>query len=416
MLDQFKGEIFHHPAALEYSGNTCSHSCAYCFANTRSSERRFSVAALAKLCLGRSRSDSLSAWLFNHGHAVCVSNRSDPFCRSNRDNTPAVFELLDLVENGVYIQTKGVSDTRNWDVLDRFRKRNVVVYITISGVRDAVLKRVEPGAPLYSERVRLAKYCKARGWNVVIGLNPCFEPWLGESEIDEVVDELNGVGIDEYFIEPLWLNRATYELYPASRRERMPEREVGGVFDHHSDGVFYAFRQTARLYKRGLRVYTQGLPKRTEYGLDGYRLLGKTMNPVYTFVNWAYETNAATGKNVFTFTDFLKVMLKGNEEFVEYRNRDFYKYIMCVNRGVWKRDSLARTAKSLEDVYRVCWNNLSIHNSPQKLPCFYTVGHDGKPTLDDNGDVEIKFLGETGIGSNRMQYAPADELGGKEVR
>ena len=43
----------------------------------------------------------------------------------------------------------------------------------------------------------------------------------------------------------------------------------------------------------------------------------------------------------------LKVMLKGNEEFVEYRNRDFYKYIMCVNRGVWKRDSLARTAKSI---------------------------------------------------------------------
>jgi len=415
MLEQFKGEVFHHPAALEYSGNTCSHGCAYCFANTRSAERTFSLSSLSKLCLGKSKSDSLMAWLFNNGHSVCVSNRTDPFGVSNADNTPVALELLDIVPNGVYFQTKGLSDERNWDVLDRFKKRNVVMYITISGTRDEVLKRIEPGAPKYADRVKLARYAKERGWNVVIGLNPCWEPWLGASEIDDVVVELGSFGVDEFFVEPLGLTRTTYAQMAPGRRERMPEIEVCGAFDKFGESSCYAFRQVARLHKAGVRVYTQGFPLATKYGLDGYALLGKVINPVYTFTNWAYAQNAATGKNIFTFGDFLSVMLNANEELFDYHNRDFYKYIMCVNRGVWKQGGLAKRAASMTDVYRVCWNYPNMYHSPQRLPCFYTIGSNGVAERDDNGDIILKFLGEAGIGSRRKQIAPADELGGKGV-
>lgn len=408
MLDVFKGEFFHHPAALEYSGNTCSHACAYCFANTRSADRRFSIAALAKLCLGKSKSDTWMKYLFNCGQAVCISNRTDPFGKSNADNTPTVLELMDLVPNGVYFQTKGLSDERNWDVLDRFKKKNVVMYITISGKRDEVLKRVEPGAPCYAERVKLAKYAKERGWCVSIGVNPCWEKWFSESEIIEMEDELRGFGVDQFFIQSLSMNRKTWAGLSEDRRNRIGAADAEGAFVWNSKEKSYYMDQAFRMMEKGLRPFTMFLAYRTDY--DDCTALGKYITPMRKFINHAFDESAASGKFVFTFGDFIRFMLDGKEELANYESREFNKYILAINRNLWKQSNAAKSAKNIIDLYRLAWNDRMLMFAPWTYNSFVAIGKDGKIERDEDGNVICGFLGEAGLGCVHSQVMTVEEV------
>ncbi len=417
MLDVFKGELFIHPAALDYSGNTCSHACAYCFASLRSADRRFSIAKLGKLCLGRSTSGALGDALFNLGYPVCVSNRSDPFCKANGDNTRAVLELLDLVPNGVFFQTKGVSDPSAWRALDAFRKKNVVMYITISSTSPEISRRIEPGAPDPADRIELARYAKSRGWEVIIGINPCVGQWMPEEDLISLEDTLLESGIDRYLVMPLSLNSRDATTMSGARREML---EADGVLDEtiRHDGQFYHWvRQYRRMNRRGLHAYSVCGPLPCHMDDLACAKLGKHMNSVQHFTDYAWDEHARSGKTLFTFPDFLRVMTDGNPEMAAFSHPDMYKYILCINRAVWKAGGLAKTARTFPDVYRVLWNSPSMVHSPCNLWCFTRlVDGSGRPVRDERGDMQLVFLGGGPIASrDRKAAMTAEDLREKGV-
>lgn len=418
MLEPFKGELFIHPAALDYSGNTCSNACAYCFASLRAEERRAQVRKLSNLCLGKSAGSSHTDWLFNQGYPICVSNKSDPFATSNRDNTGVVLQLLDMIPNGVFFQTKGLSKGVDYSLLDGFKKQNVVMYITIDTLDDGICKRIEPGAPLPRSRIELAKYAKSRGWEVIIGLNPLVKEWMPESSLVALEDELYASGINRYLMMPLSLNGKDVEGMSATRRGRFEDSVIKSAIEHDEAWLHWNEQYWRMNHKPGIHAYSVNGWRPCHMDDLACAKLGKHMNSVQHFVDFAWDENAKSGKTVFSFQDFVAVMTDGNPEMWTYENGDIYKYIMCVNRAVWKDGGLAKSAKSFIDVYRVLWNERRIVHSPQNIKVFTVIADDGgKPIRDYYGDIQIAFLGRGGFRpSDRKSAMTVDEIEGKGVK
>ena len=415
MLDVFKGEFFIHPAALDYSGNVCSNNCAYCFASMRSEDRRASVKKLIDLCLGKASGKTLADWLFNQGYPVCISNRSDPFATSNENNTPQILQAMDLVPNGIFFQTKG--GRNDMKMLDAVKKENVVMYITISAMREEISKRVEPGAMLPRHRIELAKYAKARGWEVIIGLNPMWKPWISEAEIIELEDELKASGIDRYLMMPLSMNAKDLDGMNKVRRARMPDVETADACSKDGEGFAFWKEQFWRMTRKGLRVFSLPMVTPCHMDDDACTRLGKHMNSIQHWTDFAYDEFDRSGKRVFTFSDFLGVMTKGNDDLLSYRNKDCFKYILCCNRALWKQGGLAKTADSFVDVYRVCWNEDALVYSPRRKLCFTTLADkDGKPVRDDYGDIQLVFCGRDDWRRERKPLMTVEDLAGKGVR
>lgn len=421
MLEPFKGEFFMHPAALDYSGNTCSNACAYCFASLRSEERRAQVRKISNLCLGKADGTSHTDWLFNQGYPVCMSNRSDPFATSNRDNTGVVLQLMDMVPNGVFFQTKGLSRGVDYSLLDGFKKKNVVMYITIDTLNDEICKRIEPGAPLPQQRIELAAYAKSRGWFVEVGLNPCVREWMPDGDFETLVGKLDDAGVDGYFLQNLSLNKVDVSRMNAARRARLDEKAViDAVEDRVGDaGDHDAFvRRYFWLVKNGKVAHIGITPLKSRLMALECEHLGKAVTPVCSFVDYAWDENERTGKNVYTFSDFLGFMTKGNEEMLSYSHGDLYKYIMVVNRALWKSSNRVKSARTFTDVYNICWNMGGVYNSPQNRFCFAKiVGSDGKAVRDEFGNIQLYFLGrDEEMRRKHARTVSVGEIEGKEVR
>lgn len=416
MLDTFKGEFFMHPAALEFSGNTCSNACAYCFASLRAEERTAQVRKLANLCLGKSAGTSHIDWLFNNGYPICVSNRSDPFATSNRDNTGVVLQLLDMVPNGVFFQTKGLSKGVDYSLLDGFKKQNVVVYITIDTMNDEICKRIEPGAPLPSARLELAKYAKSRGWFVEIGINPCVKEWLSDADFEKLIEKTSEIGVDGYFLSFLSLGAKDIKVMNSSRLGRLGDKPVDDSVNDKGDVACYVDRYH-RLLDLGKVAHIGITPYKSPLMDLECAKLGKAINPVCSFVNWAWDKNQLVGSTVFTFADFISVMFRGNPEMATYSHSELYKYIMTVNRALWKSNNKVKSIRTFEEVYRTCWNFQTLRNSPQNRFCFAKiVDSSGKAIRDDYGNIKLYFLGrDRDARRNNIRTISIDDLKRKGV-
>lgn len=396
MLSQFLGEFFTHPAALDYSGNTCSNNCAYCFASLRTETRTANPKHLWDRCTRQNirpgRKPSMTDWFFDRGYAICVSNRSDPFAASNLADTPIVLQALDMVPNGVFFQTKGMA--RGWDVsmLDGFRKRNVMMYITISTLDEGISRRVEPGAPLPQARVELARYAKSRGWGVEIGINPCHKAWLPMKDIERLMETMDEIGVRQFYAQPLSLREKEYEVMPDARRNRMPRSEIENAFVRYGDWE-YVLGVMRLMNQHGFDCFVNGTPLISPLMDDECKVLGKCVNPVQRFNNWAHRELIAGRQKVFRFGDFIRVMFDGNPDMAELENRTLYQYCMNGSRDEWRANRLAKTAKTFTDVYRVCWNTRRFGASPQNSLGFAVIlDDDGRPVRDEYGDKLIYDL------------------------
>jgi len=192
MLETFIGGYLFHPAALDYSGPTCTNGCVYCFANINKSERKASLKQ-AITCLYKKEATTYRDLLVKLGYPICVSNRSDPFSRNNARETAQLFSCLSEFSNGIFIQTKcgpGMDEA----IVALNGKSNVVWYITVTTMRDDLSKQIEPFAPASSERLAWAKKLHDMGYLVVIAVNPCTDIWMPMSDLQDLMRYMKGAG------------------------------------------------------------------------------------------------------------------------------------------------------------------------------------------------------------------------------
>ena len=105
MLEVFLGGYLFHPAALDYSGDTCQNKCAYCFANINKEFRAGNLQGAIN-SFYRKEPKTYKDMLLAEGYPICVSNRSDPFAKNNERDSIALFTHLAERKNGIFIQTK----------------------------------------------------------------------------------------------------------------------------------------------------------------------------------------------------------------------------------------------------------------------------------------------------------------------
>jgi DNA repair photolyase len=133
-IDLFTGELLVHRALLEVSMNTCSHNCAYCFANIKKAARYFKV----KSFINSLSAGGLTGELLKRVVPVCLSNNTAPFAENNWIITE--FVVGDMQQRGyrMMFQTKGGSNA--YEILRSVHPS--VIYVTITSDDDVVSRRV----------------------------------------------------------------------------------------------------------------------------------------------------------------------------------------------------------------------------------------------------------------------------------
>lgn len=167
-----------------YTG--CGHHCLYCYA--RSYIPGFDRPRPKKDLINRVRHD---ASVLPKGSLISVAESSDPYTPPERVLGLTREVLKILIERGhrVLVVTKSDLVTRDADVL----MGRAAVTITVTTLDDEVAKKIEPGAPPPSKRIRAVEELTRRGVPVSVRIDPIIpyindDPIMLERLVKEVAD------------------------------------------------------------------------------------------------------------------------------------------------------------------------------------------------------------------------------------
>ena len=109
----------------------------------------------------------------------------------------------------VFFQTKG--GKRALELISRYGIRSVV-YVTITTPNDDISRRIEPNAPVSSERIELIKQLRALGHEVIVGINPLVEQWCSNEQAAQLIERLQEIGVYGVVIAPLHIGRTQKKI------------------------------------------------------------------------------------------------------------------------------------------------------------------------------------------------------------
>jgi len=354
---------------------------------------------------GKSKSNGLLNFLFKHGHPICISNRSDPFCATNINDTLAVLRILAQQPNGIFFQTKGGVGID--DALDILRgKRDVVFYITITTIRDDISSRMEPGAPLPGERIKLAKDLKKNGYEVIIAINPCFEPWMPESDLIDLEENLLECGISHYVFQRLKVSWRDIKSFSPYRISQFSDDEMKKATE--KTDKYFQF-QVERQIAKGLNTVAFGMPYKTGFFKSIHASLPRSLNNLYSLINNLNEPREVR------FEEYRDVMLFGSEHLLSFSGLEIPKYILNQNRAVWKNPKRQKI-RMFEQLLNVFWNDNGMSASPQNNFLFRVITDGGNPIVDNDGNIVLWHDGEIHRKPRTFEITKGKEVTNDEIK
>jgi len=384
MIENFIGEFMFHPAPLELSGNTCSHNCCYCFANIRKQARYLELKSVIrqidKRCIKTFQDN-----LIKEGYPICLSNKTDPFSKSNYIHSIELARQLNRLQNGLFVQTK------TGEGIDKFieafsNRMDIVFYITITTLDEEIRKRIEPGAPSTEERFLTAEKLKNKGYHVIIALNPILESWMPIDDVYKVIERCKRIGIYNICTEALHLNQKEVDSFSSSRLNSFTKEEIEyGV--KRKTFQDYVKKIIPILINEGINVVKLGMPYKTNF-YDGIKKTFSSIFPnQYDIINYSH----IKGTGVYTFDDFYNVSVD-NKPFFEREFKEVNKYLVKSSIKAWSESVEAHNIYTLKGVMREFWNNNKYPQSMQRNQAYRTiVNNDNKPILDSNKNVSLYF-------------------------
>lgn len=384
MITDFIGEFMFHPAALEFSGNTCTHDCAYCFANLRKSQRTMDLKAIIKQ-INKKECKTYQDALIKEGYAICMSNKSDPFSNSNYLSTIALGYEFNKLKNGLFIQTKGGKGIDEFLKAINYKK-NIVWYITITTLNESIRKRIEKNAPTSEERFTLAKKLKDLGYLVIIALNPVLEKWMPLNDLEIYLSKCKKIGIKHICVEPLHLTEIE-----AKKAKRMEKDEC----EYACNRKAYSYQNYAKkiipiIKEKGFHVVKIGNALYSEFFYDIRKIFDKIFPNQYDLINYCHNE---VKKGIITFNTFYSVSVD-NKHFFEREFKYVNRYILKANIHEWAASKEAKKIFSLKEVLRFIWNNQKIQSSMSRSKAFrIVVNNEGEEIRDKNGNIQLYFNG-----------------------
>lgn len=376
MLDVFFGGLLFHPAALDYSDETCSHGCAYCFANINKAYREGDLEGAIRR-LWRKDDTTLTGWLLREGYPICVSNRTDGFAANNLRNTRALFTHLAERENGVFIQTKGGDGIG--EIIEMLPKKPVI-YISITMLDDDLAKTVEKNAPLPSARLALARHFIERGYTVVAAINPCNKSWLPPDHFRELHRRFAEAGVKNVVIEMLDMGTMRLRKIGEARQIRL----VKATDTIGADDRQYVRECTGALVAAGFQVAKKGMPWASEFYTPVEATLGKVMPSLQTFINQLYARQATEVR----YAEFIEWVGRHLAVDVPVRGNALRGYLLRNGFDTWKAHQRVDTFRELMNI---AWNDPKTHIGLQNHALLTTVKDNGIPARDADGNVILMF-------------------------
>lgn len=390
MIEPFYGEFLLHPAPLEISGNTCSHNCCYCFSNIRRSARYADTKGFCNQMRKKGESKTFTSKLIRDGYSICLSNRTDPCSKTNIAETDTILKYLVNEKNGIFVQTKGGDNFyKVVDFLKSNGKDNVVFYFTITSRNEGICKKIEPGAPIYSERLKQIEYAKKHGYSVICAFNPIVEEWMPRNDYDETFSEMTGLGVRHFIYQRLHMTGADVKKFTEQRLKRFDDGILDKACRKKNNGQSYLQELLLSKMDSGVNVLAFGMPYKTDFFTEIRLKLGLCFPSMYDFINYCFDS----GKNVFTFDDFINSLDVMNKTAFTNNYNGLSAYILRVARQVWKGNDEAQGVKNMIDVLRIYWNDKRISGSPQNNLLFQRIdGSDCALYFDGNIHRESRTI------------------------
>ena len=188
MFDPWKGKFCSCKPKYSLAPYTgCDHKCLYCYISTYILDAfncRLKADLLKKLPNDLKKADNKIP--------VSISNSSDPYPTIEKKHglTRNVLELLTAHEFKVLLVTKSDMVLRDLDIII---KHNIAVTMTINTNDDALARRLEPGAPPPSKRLRAVGELLTQGVPVMVRVDPII-PGLN-NDVEPLMQKLNELGV-----------------------------------------------------------------------------------------------------------------------------------------------------------------------------------------------------------------------------
>lgn len=384
MITDFVGEFMFHPAPLELSGNTCSHNCCYCFASIRGGAKYLNLKSVIRQ-INRTCIKTYQDQLIKEGYPICISNKTDPFSKSNYVHSIELARQLSRLQNPLFIQTKCGEGIENFIKAFNNRK-DIIWYITITTLDESIRQRIEPNAPTTENRFNTAKWLKEKGYHVIIALNPLLEKWMPVDDIYKVIEKCKSIGIYDICTEALHLNQKEVLTFKESRKNAF-----------HNDEIEYAVqRKTFQDYvkktlpilsKEGMNTVKLGMPFKTNF-YDGIKKVFPKIFPnQYEIINYSH----GKGKGIYSFDDFYNVSVD-NKTFFEREFKEVNRYLLKSSIRAWAESDDAKSIFTLKGVLNEMWNNSKYPQSMQRNQAYRViVDENNKPCKDSKNNVLLYF-------------------------
>ncbi|MDH5460665.1 MAG: radical SAM protein [Candidatus Bathyarchaeota archaeon] len=202
-FDPWKSKLCTCPPKLTFNPYTgCDHECVYCYASSYI-PRFYNCRPKKDLLrrLGREAS-KLS------GKLISISNSSDPYPNIEEKNglTRKCLDILSRYECKIQIVTKSPLVTRDIDIL---KKTRCMVALSITTDDDKISRRLEPCAPVSSERLKAMEALVKNGLPVAVRVDPII-PFLNDKP-KRLIESLASLGVSH-------ITSSTYKVRPDNWR------------------------------------------------------------------------------------------------------------------------------------------------------------------------------------------------------
>ena len=186
------------PFGISYNMNIyrgCQHQCIYCDSRSHC----YQIENFSDILIKENAIDLLREELSSKRkkQTIGTGSMNDPYMPIEEDwgLTRRALELIYRYQFPVHIITKSNMVVRDLDILRNISKVYAAVSFTITSNDDELAKKIEPGAPLPSERFEAMKILSAAGIYTGIIISPVL-PWITDSEsnISELLQHAHQVG------------------------------------------------------------------------------------------------------------------------------------------------------------------------------------------------------------------------------
>lgn len=353
-IASYAGEFTVSPIPLEMSMNYCSHKCAVCFANLNQPGRTLDVNKSINQIKNCHKGKGLTSHLLANGYPVLLSNRVDPFAKTNYRQTLSFLELFSQNGNKVSFQTRGGDGIDDALSLIDYKAS---WYISISQLDDKIRKRVEPGAPSIESRFELIEKLLSLGHKVSVGINPLLEEWLPADEFDKMLDKLQSLGVKDVWIEVLHLNAKQVANMSEKEKAAVGEDIITEAKKRNRNASYFMYCvEEAR--DRGFNVFSINQPYASDF-FKGYHdtYEGKTLLTHQDFINYCFKKYPKGGE--IKFQEYFDFMAK---PYYEDRFTEADGFAYRIARNVY-REVVTEPIRTLKGVLQFYWDNPDVSKS-----------------------------------------------------